>query len=75
MVLICLGQLSWRSYSDIEYEDDGVTPKKGTEYKVNMGLTPDKHIISYELELNSNEFYELGLKETPIIPVSSIISL
>ena len=27
---------------------------------------------NYELELNSNEFYELGLKETPIIPISSI---
>ena len=27
---------------------------------------------NYELELNSNEFYELGLKEIPIVPISSI---
>ena len=27
---------------------------------------------NYELVLNSNEFYELGLKETPIVPISSI---
>jgi len=27
---------------------------------------------NYELELNSNEFYELGLKEVPIVPISSI---
>ena len=27
---------------------------------------------NYELELNSNEFYELGLKESTIIPISSI---
>tara|TARA_B100000212_G_scaffold305134_1_gene252953 strand:- start:275 stop:1585 length:1311 start_codon:yes stop_codon:yes gene_type:complete len=27
---------------------------------------------NYDLELNSNEFYELGLKEVPIVPISSI---
>ena len=27
---------------------------------------------NYELELNSNEFYQLGLKEVPIVPISSI---
>ena len=26
---------------------------------------------NYELELNSNEFYKLGLKNIPIIPISS----
>ena len=41
------------------------------QIKKNIILVANK-ADNYELELNSNEFYELGLKEVPIVPISSI---
>tara|TARA_B100000927_G_scaffold36566_1_gene26248 strand:- start:4657 stop:5967 length:1311 start_codon:yes stop_codon:yes gene_type:complete len=41
------------------------------QIKKNIILVANK-ADNYELELNSNEFYQLGLKEVPIVPISSI---
>ena len=41
------------------------------QIKKNIILVANK-ADNFELELNSNEFYQLGLKEVPIVPISSI---